>query len=153
MANENPNPPNPFNQDPEKKDNNNQNPNIPNQNPYVSNMGAYNNPNVPPGGPGPQMPVPNSTAVLVLGIISLVVWFCYGLPGIICAVIALILSKKGFDSYNANPGMYTPASYSNLKAGRVCAIIGLIIGILIILAVIFALVFAISQAGSNRMYF
>jgi hypothetical protein len=76
---------------------------------------------------GMQQPLPNATAVLVLGIISIVGCFCYGIPGIICGIIALILAAKSKALYFANPGMYTPGSYNNLAAGRVCAIIGLIL--------------------------
>ena len=86
------------------------------------------------------MDVPNATGVLVLGIVALVVWFCYGIPGIICAIISLVMSKKGKEDYLANPGMYKESSYNNLKAGRVCAIIGLCLGCLWILYIIVVLV-------------
>lgn len=81
---------------------------------------------------GMQQPLPNATAVLVLGIISIVGCFCYGIPGIICGIIALILAAKSKALYFANPGMYTTGSYNNLVAGRVCAIIGLILCVLCI---------------------
>lgn len=81
-------------------------------------------------------PIPNSTAVLVLGIISIVTCFCYGLPGLICGVIALILSNKGFQAYYENPNAYSAASYSNLNAGRICAIIGVSLSGLYLLWVI-----------------
>ncbi|MBS1563194.1 MAG: hypothetical protein JST39_02345, partial [Bacteroidetes bacterium] len=35
--------------------------------------------------PNPQMPLPNATPVLVLGIISIVGCFCYGIVGLICS--------------------------------------------------------------------
>ena len=41
-----------------------------------------------------QQSLPNATAVLVLGILSLLTCICYGLPGIICGIIALILYAK-----------------------------------------------------------
>ncbi len=72
-----------------------------------------------------QQQLPNSTAVLVLGIISIVGCFCYGIIGLILGIIALVLSGKAKKLYEANPGMYTEASFKNMKAGRVCAIIGL----------------------------
>jgi hypothetical protein len=79
-----------------------------------------------PAGTTPVMkiPVPNSTAVLVLGILSIVICCFFGL---IMAIIALVLASKGTALYNANPALYTESSYSNLKAGRICAIIGLIL--------------------------
>jgi hypothetical protein len=84
--------------------------------------------------------VPNSTSVLVLGILSIVICWCYGVVGIILAIIALIQAKRGMESYNMNPGMYSLASLNNLKAGKVCAIIGMIISALMLLYVIFWIV-------------
>ena len=81
--------------------------------------------------------LPNATAVLVLGIIAIVGCVCYGLVGLICGIIALVLAKKDLTLYNANPSAYTPGSFSNLKAGRVCAIIGLSLSILYLLFVVF----------------
>jgi hypothetical protein len=80
-----------------------------------------------------QVPLPNATAVLVLGIIGIVGCFCYGFPGLICSIIAMILAKKDLALYNSNTAAYTPGSFSNLKAGKTCAIIGLIMSSLYIL--------------------
>jgi len=87
----------------------------------------------------PQMALPNATPVLVLGIIAIVGCFCYGVVGLICGIIALVLAKKDMALYNSNPSAYTPGSLSNLKAGRVCAIIGLSISILYFCVVIFVI--------------
>ncbi|MEO6539995.1 MAG: CCC motif membrane protein [Ferruginibacter sp.] len=62
--------------------------------------------------------LPNATATLVLGILSIVICF-------ICGIIALVISNKDIAMYKANPAQYTLASYNNIKAGRICAIIGL----------------------------
>src|ERR1700733_14596526 len=86
-----------------------------------------------------QMALPNGTPVLVLGNISNVGCSCYGIVGLICGIIAMVLAKKDMALYNANPGAYTPGSFSNLKAGRVCAIIGLSLSILYVCLVIFAI--------------
>lgn len=79
---------------------------------------------------GMQQSLPNATAVLVLGILSIVTCCCYGIVGVILAIIALVLSKKDRELYSMNTGAYTESSYKNLNAGRVCAIIGLILSIL-----------------------
>ncbi len=71
-----------------------------------------------------QQQLPNATAVLVLGIISIVGCFCYGIIGLILGIIALVLSGKAIKLYNQNPALYTEASFKNLKAGKVCAIVG-----------------------------
>ena len=80
--------------------------------------------------------LPNATAVLVLGIISIIGCCCYGLIGTICGIIALVLASKDSRRYAATPQLFTTSSYNNLKAGRICAIIGTIISILYLIAII-----------------
>ena len=77
----------------------------------------------------PQIPVPNATVILVLGILSIVTCCCYGILGIILATTALILASSAGKLYNAEPDRYTKSSYSNVNAGKICAIIGLILSI------------------------
>ena len=68
--------------------------------------------------------LPNSTAVLVLGIVSIVVWP----TGIPCGIISLVLHKKDKLLYNTAPlGTFTEQSFSAMNAGRICGIIGLCI--------------------------
>lgn len=81
--------------------------------------------------------LPNATAALVLGIISIVGAFCYGIVGIICGIIGLVLANKDRKLYQATPELYTASSYSSLNAGRTCSIIGLILGGLFLLIIIF----------------
>jgi cobalamin synthase len=95
--------------------------------PLESNLGM--------GGTGNQ-PVPNATAVLVLGILSIVFCWCYGIIGAALSIIALVLASNAQKAYNANPSAYSPGSYGNLKGGRVCAIIGLILSCLYLLLII-----------------
>lgn len=96
-----------------------------------------------------QLPVPNSAAVLVLGIISIALCWCYGIVALTCGIIALVLSNKAIQLYKANPNAYTLSSYNNLKAGRVCAIIGLCLSALMIVYVI--IVFAFLGAVFSAM--
>ncbi len=80
--------------------------------------------------PPVQQNLPNSTAVLVLGILSLVFICPYiSLIGIVLGIIAIILAGKDNTLYTNNPSRYTLSSFNNLKAGRVCAIIGLSIAV------------------------
>lgn len=87
-------------------------------------------------GPSGLLPVPNSVGVLVLGILSIVFCFCYGIIGLILGIIALVLAGKGNTAYKENPSAYTLASYNNLKAGKICAIIGTCLSSLYIIVVI-----------------
>jgi len=97
-------------------------------------------PTQPQGQPQGQIPMqinlPNATAVLVLGILSIVVCWCWGIIGAILGIIALVLAGKDMSLYNANPSQYTEASFKNVKAGKICAIIGLILSALYLVFVI-----------------
>lgn len=86
-----------------------------------------------------KQPLPNATAVLVLGILSIVFGCCTGFIGLILAIIAIVLAQKDFKLYQANPEQYEESSIKNLNAGRITAIIGLVLGILGVLYYIFIL--------------
>lgn len=76
--------------------------------------------------------LPNATATLVLGILSIVVCF-------ICGIIALIMSNKDVSLYKNNPELYSETSYNNIKAGRICAIVGIalqVVGLMLYIAFI-----------------
>ena len=89
------------------------------------------------------MQLPNATAVLVLGILSIVVCF-------ICGIVALVISNKDMALYRANPELYTASSYNNIKAGRTCAIIGIALQVLGLIVYIIFIAFFISMAGGLR---
>ncbi len=68
--------------------------------------------------------LPNSTAVLVLGICS-IVFGCF-FVGMILGIIGLNMAKKGRRMYKDNPELYD--GYGSLNAGWIMSIIGTIIG-------------------------
>ncbi len=76
--------------------------------------------------------LPNATAVLVLGILSIITCCCYGIIGLVLGIVALVLAKKDNELYNANPELY--ANYSNLKTGRILAIIGIVLSSIYVLS-------------------
>ena len=88
------------------------------------------------------MQLPNATAVLVLGILSIVVCF-------ICGIVALVISNKDMALYRANPELYTTSSYNNIKTGRICAIIGIALQVLGIIVYIIVIAFFVSMAGTH----
>lgn len=89
-----------------------------------------NNVEVPtPSGSRPQLP--NATGTLVLGICSIVFCWCYGFVGIALGIIALAISNKSWKLYKENPEGYENGG--NLRAGRICAIIGLSLSSLLII--------------------
>ena len=81
----------------------------------------------------PLQAIPNSTTVLVLGILSIIL---AGLIGLILGIIALNMAGNGKAAYEREPSRYTPGSLSNLNGGRVCAIIGVVISSLAFLVLI-----------------
>lgn len=83
--------------------------------------------------------LPNATAVLVLGILSIVGCCCYSIPGLVFGIIALVLAKKDKEQYLADPSLYS--NYSNLNTGRILAIIGLIFSTLSLLTMMGMLIF------------
>ena len=86
----------------------------------------------------PQIALPNASVILVLGIISIVGCCCtYGIVGIVCGVIALVLAKSASDQYISDPQRYTKSSYQNVNTGKICAWVGLIPSILYIILMIF----------------
>lgn len=82
--------------------------------------------------------LPNSTAILILGIFSILTCCCYGVLGILLSVIALYLANKDKQLYMENKELYS--NYSNIKTGKVLAYIGLILSIIYLLFVIWLFV-------------
>lgn len=69
--------------------------------------------------------LPNATAVLILGIFSILTCCCYGIIGLALGIIALVLANKDLKLYQENPELYS--NYNNLKIGRILAIIGIVL--------------------------
>ena len=86
-----------------------------------------------------QQKLPNAVATLILGILSIVGGCCYGIPGIIMAIIALVISSNSNKLLKANPEGYSDAG--NHKAGRICAFIGLGISALYFIIIVIYVVF------------
>lgn len=84
--------------------------------------------------------LPNATAVLVLGILSIIMCWTYGILGLIMGVIALVLHKKDKKIYLTNPALYEE-SFKNSNAGKICAIIGVSLSILSLIYLVFIVLF------------
>lgn len=80
--------------------------------------------------------LPDSTLVLVLGILSLIFCWCYGIIGLILGIVAVAISSSRRRAYQANPEEYFEESYKTINAGRICGIIGICISAVIIVCVI-----------------
>ena len=78
--------------------------------------------------------LPNSTLILVFGIISIVTCCCYGIIGLIFGIIALVLASKATKLYAANPDLYS--DYNNVKIGKILAIVGLVLNAIYLLYIV-----------------
>ena len=88
-----------------------------------------------------QISLPNSSAVLVLGILSIVFCWCTGIVGLTLGIIALVLAKNSSKLYLETPERFTESSYKNMNAGRTCAIIGTSLSGLYVVTLIVKLLF------------
>lgn len=83
--------------------------------------------------------LPNSTLILVFGILSILTCCCWGILGLIFGIVALVMAKKAREIYIAEPELYK--GYGNVKTGRILAIIGIILSVIYLLLTIFAFVY------------
>lgn len=103
------------------------------------------------GGGFQSSSVPNATATLVLGIISIATCWLYGVPGIVCGIIALVLHKKDKMVHASDPQRYDN-SFKTSKAGFVCGVIGLSLSALWLLYVLVVLIWFGTMASAMTRY-
>jgi hypothetical protein len=109
----------------------------------------------PPTGAAPDAasPMANVTsgysiASLVLGICSICTCMCYGIPSLVCGILAVVFSRRG--ERDASAGLRGEQSFGLSKAGRITGWIGIglsAVYFLIIIAYIIFIVFMIGQNG------
>ncbi len=99
------------------------------------------------GGDNTPANVPYAVGALVLGIISIVTCWLYGIPGVICGIIALILHAKDKKVYLTNPAKYEQ-SFKTSKAGFICGIVGLSLSALFLIYLIVVFMFFAAAIGS-----
>ena len=95
--------------------------------------------------------LPNATAVLVLGICS-IVFSCFGI-GLVLGIIGLVLASKGRKMYRENPTQYD--GYGALNGGFITSIIGTCLGgiyaiyYIIIVAILGGTAFSLSHFANQ----
>jgi len=86
---------------------------------------------LPPSPPTVPMPANRTSgyavASLVLGIASIVTCFCYGVPSLICGILALVFNNSAQRDIAA--GRVSPGSAGMATAGRICGLIGLVLSV------------------------
>ncbi|WP_053992643.1 CCC motif membrane protein [Mangrovimonas sp. TPBH4] len=81
--------------------------------------------------------LPNSTLILVMGILSILGCCFYGVPGLICGIVAIVLGSKATKLYQSAPEDYL--GYGNVKAGKIMGIIGVVLSLIYLLFFLWAL--------------
>ncbi len=92
--------------------------------------------------------LPNATAVLVLGIVSILSCCCYGIVGLIFGIVALFLAQKDMKLYKENPELYL--NFSNLNVGRILAIIGVVLSAVYLIITVY-MYLVVGEAGMMEM--
>jgi hypothetical protein len=95
-----------------------------------------------------QRNLPNGTAVLVLGILSIITCCCYGFIGLTLGIIALVLAKKDLKLYQQNPELYV--NYKNLNIGKILAVIGVVLSSIYLIFSVYLYVF-VGEQGIKDM--
>jgi preprotein translocase subunit SecY len=68
-----------------------------------------------------------ANVIMVLGILSIVFCWFYGITGLAIGVIARNLAKNSEKLYATNPPNYTEKNMKTIKAGKICANTGIIL--------------------------
>ncbi len=101
---------------------------------------------------GIQKALPNATAVLVLGILSIVTCWLWGIIGAILGIIGLVLHKRDKELYLSDKNGYG-LSFKNSNAGKICSIIGLSLSGLFLIYMIVVLVLVSTGAMYNPGFY
>jgi len=81
-----------------------------------------------------EQKLPNVTAIIVLGIASIVLCWCYGVLGLILAIVGLVLAASSKKVYLQNPENYS--DYGTLKTAKIIAIVGLVMNVIFLLLMV-----------------
>ncbi len=93
--------------------------------------------------------LPNSTLILIFGILSIIGCCCYGILGLAFGIIAMLMAQKATKIYNENPEMYS--GYQNVKIGKILAVIGIVLSVLVLIIGIVSLIIFGGLEGIQEM--
>lgn len=82
--------------------------------------------------------LPNSTGVLVMGILSILCICCTPMAfiGLVLAILAIVMGRNAEIEYKNNIGIYAEVSYKNARAGKICGIVSLSLFVMFILLIV-----------------
>lgn len=87
-----------------------------------------------------------AVASMVLGILSLIGCLFYGVPGLICGIVAVVMAKKAREAVRV--GEAPAFSLDFAKAGRICGWVGISLSALFFLLMIGYLILVVSVFGA-----
>ena len=93
--------------------------------------------------------LPNSTLILIFGILSIIGCCCYGIVGLGFGIITMLMAQKATNIYNENPEMYN--GYQNVKTGKILAVIGIVLSALVLIIGIVSLIIFGGLEGIEEM--
>jgi len=93
--------------------------------------------------------LPNSTLILIFGILSIIGCCCYGVVGLVFGIITILMAQKATNIYNENPEMYN--GYQNVKTGKILAVIGIVLSALVLIIGIISLIIFGGLEGIQEM--
>lgn len=93
--------------------------------------------------------LPNSTLILIFGILSIIGCCCYGIVGLVFGIIAMIMAQKATKIYNENPEMYS--GFQNVKTGKILAVIGIVLSAMVLIIGIVSLIIFGGMEGIEEM--
>ncbi|XAL98792.1 DUF4190 domain-containing protein [Phycisphaeraceae bacterium D3-23] len=97
-------------------------------------------PTAPNASPG------SAVAALVLGIAAIVSCMFYGLPAVVCGILAVYFASRADSMMNS--GQYSNQGRGMATAGRICGWIGLGLGLVYMVLIVIYIVFAVSMFQS-----
>lgn len=86
-----------------------------------------------------------AVASMVLGILSIVTCMMYGLPGLICGILAMVYAKRSRLAVQSGQGH--PIAVSMARAGRLCGLIGMILSLVFFVFIALYMIFIFVFVG------
>tara|TARA_R110000782_G_scaffold57258_13_gene119677 strand:+ start:3024 stop:3530 length:507 start_codon:yes stop_codon:yes gene_type:complete len=93
-----------------------------------------------------QQRVGAAVASLVLGMMSILTCMFYGIPGLICGIVALVYAKKAREAVRL--GRAPAFSLDFAKAGKICGWVGICLSALFFVLMAIYIVFVVAMVGA-----
>ena len=106
---------------------------------------------VPP--PGYQYPMPGQStgmavAAMVLGIVSIPTCCIYGVPSLVCGILAVVFAGKAVQAIRE--GTMPRSAEGMARAGKICGIVGIVLSVVYWLVIAGVMIFSISAPALFR---